>query len=182
MKKSLLFAIAALGLLLGTLEAQADDRRGFDRGRGQDRNFNRDHRGFNPPGFNRNWNNRNWNNRGYDRRDYSRRNVSINLNINDRWRPAWRPYTYSSFGYSVGFGSWGSGFSAWSAPVVVSPRVRQPTVVYQNTYVNSAPASVSTYGTGTSLLRDINGRCFERSYDSQGVETRIELPPSACNF
>jgi len=179
MKKNLLFAAAALGLLLGALEVQADDRRGYDRGRGQDRNFNRDNRGFNQPGYNRNWDRRD-----YDRRDYNRRNVSVNVNINDRWRPAYRPYTYSGIGYSLGFGSWGSGFSAWSAPVIVSPRVvRQPVVVYQNTYVNAAPrGTASTYNSGTSLLRDINGRCFERSYDSFGNETRYELPVSACNF
>jgi len=178
--KNLLLVTTALAFVIGATELMADDRRGFDRGRGNDRSWDRGwDRGFNPPGHNSN----RWG------RTNNRSRVSINVNVNDRWRPAYRPYNNwntfgSSIGYSVGFGSWGSGFSAWSTPAPVY-RQRQPVVVYQNTYIDATPrSSVTTtpLRSGTSLLRDINGRCFERSFDNNGNETRVELPATACNF
>jgi len=57
-------------------------------------------------------------------------------------------------------------------------------VVYQNTYIDATPRGpvTTTLHSGTNLLRDINGRCFERSFDTYGNEIRVELPASACNF
>jgi hypothetical protein len=92
--------------------------------------------------------------RGHDR-------VSVNLNFGSVI-PDWRYRDYQR--------------ATWSAP-------RSTVVVQQNTYINSQPRVVSgsTYST-PSLLRDVNGRCYERSYDSRGNEVRIELSPSSCNF
>lgn len=177
--KNLLLVTTALAFVIGATELMADDRRGFDRGRGNDRSWDR---GFNPPGRSFNNNGNRWS------RVNDRSRVSINVNVNNRWRPAYRPYNNwntfgSGIGYSVGFGSWGSGFSAWSTPAPVY-RQRQPVVVYQNTYIDATPVSpvTTTLRSGTSLLRDINGRCFERSFDNGGNEIRVELPASACNF
>ena len=65
---------------------------------------------------------------------------------------------------------------------------RQPTVVIVNDSIHSAGhVSERVIRTGTpkparSLLRDIHGDCWERNVDSRGVETRVQLPDSACNF
>jgi len=173
--KNVLMASVALAFAIGATDAIADERRGGDRGRGPDRSFDRGYdRGFSSPGFNTN----RW--RGRNDRD----RVSFNININDRWHPAYRPWGWNSFGYNVGFRSWGTGLSVWSGTYPVYRR-QQPVVVYQNTWIDTGPRSTTVpvvINGGTSLLRDINGRCFERSYDRLGNETRVELPTSACNF
>jgi hypothetical protein len=35
---------------------------------------------------------------------------------------------------------------------------------------------------GRHLVRDLNGKCYERTVDASGNELRTELPPSACNW
>jgi len=73
------------------------------------------------------------------------------------------------------------------SPVNAHTRViyNQPTVVYVNNNSGN-PGHVITQSSErrneSSPLRNINGLCFERSYDSRGLETRVQLPDSACNF
>ena len=76
----------------------------------------------------------------------------------------------------ITFNNW-YGYTPYRSSTVI---VREPTVVYVN---DSAPVSTRyTQPPARSLLRDINGNCFERTYDSRGVETRVRLPDSACRF
>lgn len=101
------------------------------------------------------------------------------------------PRYYAPFNYGVGigvgvgvglgYGFYGYPYSSWD---YYPPR---DVVIQHNTYVEPAPqdADVVTYtnrANETSLLKDLQGRCFERSYDSSGRELRKELDPSACNF
>jgi hypothetical protein len=56
-------------------------------------------------------------------------------------------------------------------------------VVVTDSSRSSVPVhSLSTETYEYSLLRDIHGNCFERSYDNQGREIRVQLPAAACNF
>jgi hypothetical protein len=212
--KILPLCTTALVLLLGTGAALADDRNGFDDRRG----YERDNRGND---FRRNdntyrnddarWNgnarrndsrndNRNWNR---NRNDRDRDRVSVNLNFGNvagsRFRPYYRDYGYSSFGFGIGYNTLGLGtFNTFSYPYgswgysnfgydAYHYNQRRPVVVYQNTYIER-PATRTTVITrtaprsGTSLLRDVQGRCFEREIDKFGNETRTELPASRCNF
>src|SRR5262245_19780065 len=59
------------------------------------------------------------------------------------------------------------------------------TVMYREATYAVPPPVVITQGVaapGHHLLRDLEGRCYERSTDSAGNELRTELPPSACNW
>jgi hypothetical protein len=113
--------------------------------------------------------------RGHGHRNHhvhQRDRVSVNLNIG-RVVPDWRyrDYQRATSGLGVAY------TTAWSAPP------RNTVIVHQNTYINNEPRVVSrSTRSATSLLRDVNGRCYERSYDSRGNEVRIELSPSSCNF
>lgn len=99
-------------------------------------------------------------------------------------------YSSSSFWYGTGFNT-GVGYglygNRWYDYTPYTPYrnrtvvVKQPTVVY----VNESPrvsTRVTTPRPERSLLRDIDGNCFERHYDDRGVETRVRLPASACQF
>ena len=71
--------------------------------------------------------------------------------------------------------------SYYSAPprevyIVERPRYVPPRVVYRESTVRVEPP------VGRHLLRDLNGRCFERSFDEDGTELRTELPASACDW
>ena len=83
-----------------------------------------------------------------------------------------------------GIRSWSNYGSSWSAAPRVITRSRAPVVIYQNNYFNRSGSVTSRLPSqsDTSLLRDVQGRCFEREYDSRGNEMRTELPSSACNF
>jgi hypothetical protein len=62
------------------------------------------------------------------------------------------------------------------------------TNVYNNSqpsaysYPQSAPAAPIGSVQGRHLLRDLNGKCYERQTDANGNEMRTELPPSECNW
>ncbi len=173
----LLVCTTTLFLVLGTGATLADDRHRGDRDTGYDhRDERRDER--------------------YDNRRHDRANVSYNVNFvnsvgfgNQRWRQDYHDRRWNNFGAGIGyttfgvnsFDSWGSPYSNWGY------NNRQPVVVYQNTYIdNPTPRTTvitrSAPRSGTSLLRDVHGRCFERETDRYGNETRTELPASACNF
>lgn len=172
--KKLLVPLMLLGLLLGaeTALADRDDRRGYDRGHDRDyrssyhNNHNNKGRAWGRRDAQRGWDRGRWHN---DRRGQRDSDVRISLNFGSVL-----PHRHSIFG--SGFGS------SWNKPARHYNK-RQPVVIYQNTYINRSTPIVSYPSTsGSSLLRDVNGRCYERSTDYRGVETRIELPASACNF
>ena len=133
---------------------------------------NRDRRNYSPNyagnRFNSVWNTRapygsrvSWNNRNF-RRD----NWSVNLNLGNAWYG-------NTFSYGVGYNSWYRPLPTHTTHTRVI--VREPSVV-----VVREP--VQARHTGRSLLRDLEGNCFERSTDDQGNEVRIQLPGIACNF
>ncbi|MES2604190.1 MAG: hypothetical protein V4603_04585 [Pseudomonadota bacterium] len=174
-------------LFAGTL-ALADNRsnRGHDNGR---------HEG---------WSNRdrgNWDNRANSRR---RNNDNVSLNVivggGSRYYPGYNTYnrynnynSFNTFGWGVGYSTFGSSFGSNlyinnSYPYSRRYVDRRPIIIERNTYIERPVnrGSVTTYSnrrdSGTSLLRDINGRCFERYVDSRGNETRTELDASECDF
>lgn len=188
MNKLLACTTTLLLLLLGAEATLADDRNHRDRDRGYDRH---DSRGYERRDERRD--------DRYDNRRHDHDNVSFNVNFvnsigyrgvgNHRWREDYRDRRWNNFGVGIGyttfgvnsFDTWGSPYNAWGY------NNRQPVVVYQNTYIdNPAPRTTvitrSAPRSGTSLLRDVQGRCFERETDRNGNESRTELPASACNF
>lgn len=62
--------------------------------------------------------------------------------------------------------------------------VNQPTVIY----VNESPVTRQVVRSSTvshprhSLLKDIHGNCFERTIDSSGNETRVQVSAYDCDF
>lgn len=177
----LLACTTTLLLLLGTGTTLADDRDGWNSHRGN-------------PGFARDrhdkgrglaWGRRDRDEHHWDDRhhDHDRDQVAVNLSFGNVWRPGYRDFdSFNTFGlgYST-FNTWGTPYDSWAY------NKRRPLVVYQNTYIDSPAPSTRVLSTsrprsGTSLLRDLNGRCFERETDRYGNETRTELPASACNF
>jgi hypothetical protein len=196
-RKGMLLLLPALMMALTTSSTSADPIRhsnGY-------RFFNNSH-GYNGNGSNRhvyNYNSR------FNR--YSSFNISYSTNRNFQnndihgSRYSYRPY--SNDGLSVRL-NYGTGYNTWygttelpgiGAGYRYSPWRNQTTVVYTQPrviYVNdsarlTSPVSESILNHTTarparSLLRDINGDCFERTYDSRGVETQVQLPASACNF
>lgn len=169
----LLACTAALLLLFGTQTTLADGRRDRDRGHSHYDNHN-SHRG---------WDRHDRWNRA-DRWDRRRDRVSLSVNVGTLWPN----YTYSDWRYRDYYrATSGLGVAyttAWGTPVWGYNN--RPVIVHQNTYVNTAPRTRvitrSTRSSGSSLLRDINGRCFERETDRYGNETRSELPAESCNF
>ncbi|MDY6982279.1 MAG: hypothetical protein SV422_04255 [Pseudomonadota bacterium] len=160
----LIACAAACLLLLGAETASADHR---------DHRWDRGHSHYDHHDRGRGWGNGHRNHRHY--RDRDRVSVSVNIgNVIPDWR--YRDYRRATSGLGIAY------TTAWGAPYNTYGR-GNTVIVHQNTYVNNEPRVIyrSTRST-TSLLRDVSGRCFERSYDSRGVETRIELPASNCNF
>jgi len=75
----------------------------------------------------------------------------------------------------------GHAYSPWSY------RNNRPVVIEHNTYIErpAERGGVTTWRNrpiGTSLLRDLQGRCFERVTDRNGNEIRTGLDPSECDF
>jgi hypothetical protein len=161
MNKLLSCTTAALVLLLGAQTSFADHNDRWDRHDRHDRHDNGRHLGRQDR---------------WDRHDHD--NVSVSLSFgtvfggvgyND-WR--YRDYRRATSGFGIPY------TTAWGYN-------NRPVIVHQNTYVSTAPRARVVTRPGrnsTSLLRDINGRCFERYIDSRGNETRTELPASECDF
>jgi hypothetical protein len=156
-----------------------DNSRGLDRPERQSAPTQADHgRSTHNRDENRTYNSRS---ERHSRPDYADdRDVSINFIVGPsspgysyRSYPQSQPrtyylnngYPYSDFGYN---------------------RSRPQVIIERNTYIEQPTrrSNVITYRNrpATSLLRDLNGRCFERYIDSNGYETRTELPASACDF
>ncbi|MGV3590934.1 MAG: hypothetical protein ACO1PZ_04540 [Gammaproteobacteria bacterium] len=165
MNKLIACTAAAVLLVLGAQTASADHRDRWDRG----------HSHYDHPGKGRGWGHGHRNRAPVRVRDHD--HVSINLNIGNAvpdWR--YRDYQRATSGLGISY------TTSWGAPSW-NRRGGDTVILNQNTYINNEPRVVhrSTRNT-TSLLRDVSGRCFERSFDSRGNETRIELPASSCNF
>jgi len=65
--------------------------------------------------------------------------------------------------------------SPYSVPVVSRSSV-------STTTYRSASGSRNSGTAGRNLLKDLQGNCFERSYDSRGRENRVQLPDTACSW
>ncbi len=136
--------------------------------------------------------------RNWERRDGFRRNrdndVSVNVFIgaprNRNYNPGYNSI-FNTFGYGVGYSSFGGQYYLNYGVGTVYPswnsRPSRPVIIERNTYIEvptqrRGVTTVRSRQSGTSLLRDINGRCFERHIDSDGYETRIELDAAECDF
>ena len=106
--------------------------------------------------------------------------------------PVYRPHYYSSFGLGVGVG-FALGYPYYGNPYYGSPYYYGPpqeVIVEHNTYVEPSDGTTTVIrdavpaprASGTSLLRDLQGRCYRRTYDQNGNEQRTELDPGMCNF
>jgi len=98
----------------------------------------------------------------WNSRNFRRDNWSVNLNLGNSW-----------YGNSITYGIGSRPFSSHTTHTRVI--VREPSVV-----VVREPAQIIQKG--RSLLRDLEGNCFERSTDDLGNEIRIQIPGSECNF
>lgn len=131
-------------------------------------------------------------------RDYRHYGNYNHYNRHDNWSV--------SLNYGAGFSngwygaSWSTGpvyrpfrsafYDPWYTPYRSRTTVvyREPTVIYvdddddyESTRVIRRTTARPSHPT-TSLLRDINGNCWERNFDSEGNETRVQLPDSECDF
>ncbi|MDT8398422.1 MAG: hypothetical protein RQ899_07385 [Pseudomonadales bacterium] len=95
------------------------------------------------------------------------------------------PYPgYGSYGYGTrGIYNTYNTYNNYDSSSSYAPR--PGTVIYGTARHN--PASVS-YRTPSepvpqvSLLKDIEGRCYQRHTDAQGKEIQVEIDPSECDF
>jgi len=106
--------------------------------------------------------------------------------------PVYRPHYYSSFGLGVGVG-FALGYPFYGYPYYGSPYYYgspQEVIVERNTYIEPSDSTTTVIreaapaprASGTSLLRDLQGHCYRRTYDQNGNEQRTELDPAMCNF
>lgn len=176
--KKFLVSLTALLLFLASAAALADRDRGWGKGRG----FDRDHGSWGWRGNN-------------GRRDHD--HVSVSIGLGSGWTYGYPGYGWNSwnrinsgFGLGIGYSTFGystfgrSGFDSFGT---WGYNARRPVVIQHNTVIErpvtrTVETRYLSRPAGTSLLRELSGRCVERSYDSQGREIRIELPASACNF
>ncbi len=201
MRSNPLFTLLpVLVMLLATGNAAADPMRYSNGSRFFNNNyrFNTNH-SFNNHSFNRT--NRFNTRHGWKRN--ARRNDFYGARYRNRPYQSYRPYGFNDNRWSVSL-NYGTGYTAWyGTPILAgigtgyaySPWRNQTTVVYSQprvVYVNDTSGVVghvservvdrSSVRPARSLLRDIHGDCYERTYDSRGVETRNRLPAAACNF
>lgn len=159
----------------------------------------RDHR------FNNRFNNDHHYNERWGRRDFGRSNTrfntrngnyrsgrhhdnwSVSLNLGSAWYGSgYGRSMYYSSGISPYYGSsFYNSYRYSPFPSRTTVVYRQPRVVYVN---NPAPVTTRVIRSTPvarperSLLRDLDGNCFERNFDDLGNEIRTQLPASACNF
>jgi hypothetical protein len=57
-----------------------------------------------------------------------------------------------------------------------------PRVVYSPRVVYEEPATIVEVPAGRRLVRDLSGNCFERRFDRDGNELRVQLPASECDW
>ena len=184
-----LFSIAALAALASTpvlADHRHDDRYDSRSNSSWDRSYSNRHASNRKnAGRNKKYGHKQPNYRSNYHPNYSPRHNdswSISVNLGSGYYP----------GYNIGYSSYPgyAGNSAYrnygnAVRYPRTPAVNHTTVIYQQpsvVYVNEPTSRVSSQRAEPGLLRDINGNCFERSYDSQGRENRRRLPDSACNF
>jgi hypothetical protein len=118
-------------------------------------------------------------------------NVILGRSPGSRYYPGFQHRSiFNSFGYGVGYSSFGGRYNLNHNYPYASWGFHNPAalVIEHNTYTTQPPRrrTITTYSnrptSGTSLLRDLHGRCFERVIDTRGNEIRTELDPSACDF
>lgn len=123
---------------------------------------------------------------------YGRHDTHVNISISPRYG---RPYAH--YGAPQIYTGIGLGFGAgWYANQFYGPYDRwdyspaRPLVIERNTIIEKRDRDVveDEEGSGyeretpaSSLLRDLQGRCYERTYE-RGVEHRVELDATECDF
>jgi hypothetical protein len=100
-----------------------------------------------------------------------------------RYVRPYAPVVSTAIGFGIGYSAGlyaGYPYSWWdpypSRPVVVEHR----TVIEHRDYDDDV-VTYTNRPSERSMLRDLQGRCYERSYEN-GREVRVEVDPSACNF
>jgi hypothetical protein len=101
------------------------------------------------------------------------------------YRPAYRPYYGYPYGYyqhknnnnsnsSVAYAIGGLALGA----ILMNAYSQSHNQTYAPQQSYQAPPAPQ----GRHLVKDLNGKCYERTVDAAGNELRTELPPSACNW
>jgi hypothetical protein len=106
------------------------------------------------------------------------------------YRPVGYPYPYyGGYGYYPYYHHNNNNNSDWPAYLAGGLIVGALAAnAYNNSqartysYPQAAPATPIGSVQGRHLLRDLNGKCYERQTDANGNEMRTELPPSECNW
>lgn len=156
-----------------------------------DRRSNRDddtHGYSNRGNSSQHWDNRDRRPTTYRRERDTDVSVNVIIGAGRQYNPGYNSI-FNTFGYGVGYSSFGGQYflnqgypySPWSY------RNNRPVVIEHNTYIEQPVerSGVTTYRnrpSGTNLLRDLQGHCFERVIDRNGNELRTELDPSECDF
>jgi hypothetical protein len=124
-----------------------------------------------------------WNSQIYNN---ARFNNNFNRNRFNTYNPYGNRYRNDNWSINLNLGNSWNNFSSFYTPRHTQTRViyTQPAVVVVNGSSRSTGAVTRTTAETYeySLLRDIHGNCFERSYDNQGREVRVQLPDAECNF
>jgi hypothetical protein len=111
--------------------------------------------------------------------------VGISIGSAPLYRDRYGYSQYNSPGYPFVFNPSLGFINRSSLPYTRGWRQERP-VIINNTYINSTPTrrviESTVVPSGTSLLRDRYGRCYERETDGFGNETRRELPATRCDF
>ncbi len=96
---------------------------------------------------------------------------------------------YSGLGWGLGLGiGYGIGYNAFGPRYYGYPYgdyyyPPREVIVEHNTYIEQPDSAPNPRPRSeTSLLRDLQGHCYQRTFDQNGNELRTELDPSECNF
>lgn len=139
---------------------------------GRSRNNNYSNRSFFNPGYSRNY--YNYSNRHRGNR-YDAGSFVGGLILGSIFSSS-----YSNRNFNSSYNrSYNTTYVVRNPPVIHSREVvyvNSPVVYNSQVPVSQAPP------TGRSLLRDLQGNCFERNIDAQGNEVRVQLEDQACNF
>lgn len=205
---SLPILLLSFGLFNTT--ALADERSNRDHSTNDYDRSHYDRSDYNRSNYGSNNRNRGYSNQQFDNRDrrpnsYRRdrdTDVSVNLIVgpgrryysgfnggyDNRYRNGYNSI-FNTFSYGVGYSAFGGRYNLnYGYPYTPRGyRNNSPVVIEHNTYISQPVerSGVTTYRTrqsGTSLLRDLQGRCFERVIDRNGNEIRTELDASECDF
>ncbi|MDG2175186.1 MAG: hypothetical protein P8M72_03485 [Gammaproteobacteria bacterium] len=139
--------------------------------------------------YNSSRNNSFWNSQIYNNSRFNNNFNRSRFNTYNTYSPYRNQYRNDNWSISLNLGNSRNSFSNSYAPL--NTRATQTRIIYNQPNVvvvtDGSRSTGSVYQTTAktyeySLLRDIHGNCFERSYDNQGRENRVQLPDAACNF